>query len=743
MCGITVQASRTRKLFGVAALMLCLFLTAASVFAIGPYRTIQNPFTSRPDYVNTGNFSSENLTADHFFYTNGTELVPGSGGGAGGGSGYTEWTVSNGSTTSSVINNTRVNLTAGRNVTITQVGSQLVINAIDTDTDTDTTYTNGSGLSLIGTQFNHTDTSSQSSSDNSGRTYIQDIILDTFGHITSIVTAAETVTDTDTNNYTDTCSVSGSGTKTATCSRNNWNNYSWSWTDLDTDTNSAGNMSVFFINASLNQTMLYNNSKLNLINDTGILYTLVQDGINTNLTIKNTGMIYWGFKIDNVQQQQVDSTETVDFRSGDGISLASSGSATAGIATFNIACSELIEASNDHLQCSGQDLQVADDFLLNTGDTGSGNYTFDTRTLHIDSTNDKIGVGTINPVQTFEVNGSANITGGTFINATSCDSVDTDARGMLICGSDATGGGAGGSGNMSIWRLQVGGQNSFSLYNNSLLRLLSGTGISITNDTEGNITITNTGDTNSADDLTITQVTSANGNWSADKSLYATLAYVNTLGNWSADKSSYATTAFVNTLGNFSRNATSWEVCNSGDYSRWNGSGFKCFTDQDTGGGASDSGTMKPQRTFSLSAEAAEQVYTYNTSCDYINIKARIRESTSTSAGGLGIRINSVGGTAYKGQYMKFSTNINYNNENAWRLNDASTGASNFVCDLTVQQVEVNSEMTGITGTCKSSNEDVFLGGSIDAGGNVANITFDDYDSDATFTGQIDIYCFE
>jgi len=68
------------------------------------------------------------------------------------------------------------------------------------DTDTNTQYINGSGLTLTGTQFNHSDTSSQTSSDNSGRTYIQDIILDTFGHITSITTATETVTDTDTWN---------------------------------------------------------------------------------------------------------------------------------------------------------------------------------------------------------------------------------------------------------------------------------------------------------------------------------------------------------------------------------------------------------------------------------------------------------------------------------------------------------------------------------------------------------------
>ena len=44
----------------------------------------------------------------------------------------------------------------------------------------------------------HPTISAASSSDNSGRTYIQDITLDSFGHITGIVTATETVVDTNT-----------------------------------------------------------------------------------------------------------------------------------------------------------------------------------------------------------------------------------------------------------------------------------------------------------------------------------------------------------------------------------------------------------------------------------------------------------------------------------------------------------------------------------------------------------------
>ena len=67
-----------------------------------------------------------------------------------------------------------------------------------TPTDTNTTYSAGSGLTLVGNEFRHTDTSTQASVNNSGRTYIQDITLDTYGHITGITSATETVTNTDT-----------------------------------------------------------------------------------------------------------------------------------------------------------------------------------------------------------------------------------------------------------------------------------------------------------------------------------------------------------------------------------------------------------------------------------------------------------------------------------------------------------------------------------------------------------------
>jgi len=97
---------------------------------------------------------------------------------------------------------------------------------VDTDTNTNqlTTFTlagdsginqtisHGDTLTVIGgnaiattggntdsIRIDHDDTSSQASVNNSGRTYIQDITLDTYGHVTALTSATETVTNTDTN----------------------------------------------------------------------------------------------------------------------------------------------------------------------------------------------------------------------------------------------------------------------------------------------------------------------------------------------------------------------------------------------------------------------------------------------------------------------------------------------------------------------------------------------------------------
>ena len=91
-----------------------------------------------------------------------------------------------------------------------------------------TGVTAGSGLTGGGTSgtvtLNHEDTSTQASVNNSGRTYIQDVTLDTYGHVTGLVSATETVTDTVPNDATITLSagvgLSGGGNFTTDQSGN-------------------------------------------------------------------------------------------------------------------------------------------------------------------------------------------------------------------------------------------------------------------------------------------------------------------------------------------------------------------------------------------------------------------------------------------------------------------------------------------------------------------------------------------
>lgn len=78
----------------------------------------------------------------------------------------------------------------------------------------------------------------------------------------------------------------------------------------------------------------------------------------------------------------------------------------------DVAC---IEFSDGSLQCSNAtggytEAEVdalLNGYMLNTGDTATGNYTFDTNTLHIDSTNNRVGIGTTSPTEKLDVNSDA------------------------------------------------------------------------------------------------------------------------------------------------------------------------------------------------------------------------------------------------------------------------------------------------------------------------------------------------
>ena len=106
-----------------------------------------------------------------------------------------------------------------------------------------TGVTAGSGLTGGGTSgtvtVSHSDTSGQASVNNSGRTYIQDITLDTYGHITGISSATETVTNTNTNQLTTFQVEDGDGTEVTIRHGKEWKfveagGININWTDTST-----------------------------------------------------------------------------------------------------------------------------------------------------------------------------------------------------------------------------------------------------------------------------------------------------------------------------------------------------------------------------------------------------------------------------------------------------------------------------------------------------------------------------
>ena len=95
----------------------------------------------------------------------------------------------------------------GSDKTITLPNTTGTVALTSNISDSTITITAGDGLVTGGTftlnggateiTIDHQDTSSQASVNNSGRAYIQDITLDTYGHITGITSATETVVNTD------------------------------------------------------------------------------------------------------------------------------------------------------------------------------------------------------------------------------------------------------------------------------------------------------------------------------------------------------------------------------------------------------------------------------------------------------------------------------------------------------------------------------------------------------------------
>ena len=139
------------------------------------------------------------LSSTTFSNSGVTSIVAGSNVSISGATGAVTVTATDTNTTYSVGDGglTQNNFTNADHSKLNGIADNATANTGDITGVTAGTYMSGGGSSGSVT-LNHSDTSSQASVDNSGRTYIQDITLDGAGHVTAIASATETVTNSDT-----------------------------------------------------------------------------------------------------------------------------------------------------------------------------------------------------------------------------------------------------------------------------------------------------------------------------------------------------------------------------------------------------------------------------------------------------------------------------------------------------------------------------------------------------------------
>ena len=148
--------------------------------------------------------------------------------------------------------------------------------------------------------------------------------------------------------------------------------------------------------------------------------------------------------------------------------------------------------------------------------------------------------------------------------------------------------------------------------------------------------------------------------------------------------------------------------------------------------------TITHLQTFSPSAATAEQSYSNDTNYDYYLVFFNILKSSSTGASNFEMRLNGVS-TGYKQSYTEYSSPANPNTS-AFQFGKPTTGSVQVGGMITIHRLEINSAQTSVSGTCYSDDQIVWKGGRVDAGGAITSITFDDYQSDGTLTGEINIY---
>ena len=229
---------------------------------------------------------------------------------------------------------TEVTISHGKEWKFTEAGG-ININWTDTSTGSDgdpfdlsfnvsTSITAGGGLTGGGAlssnrTISHADTSSQSSVNNSGRTYIQDITLDTYGHITGITSATETVTNTNTNQLTTFVVEDGDGTEVTISHGKEWKFVEGTAIDINwTDTSTGSDGDPFDLTISHTDTSTLSGTYGSTSNSTKIdQITVDAQGHVTAITTGGTGsMSSFNVQANGGTQVSITNGEEVNFVNG-------------------------------------------------------------------------------------------------------------------------------------------------------------------------------------------------------------------------------------------------------------------------------------------------------------------------------------------------------------------------------------------------------------------------------------------
>lgn len=162
--------------------------------------------------------------------------------------------------------------------------------------------------------------------------------------------------------------------------------------------------------------------------------------------------------------------------------------------------------------------------------------------------------------------------------------------------------------------------------------------------------------------------------------------------------------------------------------------GVQCTDDQTGGGGSAG---LVYLTTLSWSSESTTKSYTPSTSYDWFQVCVEMHKA-SGSTGNFGVRFNAVT-TGYKQSYVFWSTLQNPNTV-AFELGRDTSGSQNLGGCMVFPRLEINAQQSTLTGTIYSDDQVAWWGGRVDAGGEVTNVSFADFQGGASLTGNVTIW---